>query len=48
MSNGYDDVYKGDEQIRPMVYVQSQEIMDGDKCGESWTGTGGKTREEED
>ncbi len=44
MSNGYDDVYKGDEKIRPMVSFQSQEIVDGDKRGESWTGTGGKTR----
>ncbi len=48
MSNGYDDVFKGDEQIRPMVSFQFQEILEGDKRGESWTGTGGRIREEED
>ncbi len=48
MSNGYDDTFKCDEQIRPMVSFQFQEIVDGDKLGESWTGTGGWIREEEE
>ncbi len=48
MCNGYDDTFKGDEQIRPVVSLQFQEIVDGDKRGESWTGAGGWIREEED
>ncbi len=48
MSNGYDDTFKGDEQIRPMVSFQFQEIVDGYKRGETWTGTGGWIGEEED
>ncbi len=41
MSNGYDDILEGEEQIRPMVFFQVQEIVDGDRRGISWTGTGG-------
>ncbi len=41
MSNGFDDTLEGDEQIRPMVSFQVQEIVDGDRHGGSWTGTGG-------
>ncbi len=48
MSSGYDDTFKGDEQIKPIVSFQFQEIVDGDTRGESWTGAGGWDREEED
>ncbi len=48
VSNGYDDTSTGDEQIRSMVSFQFQEIVEGDKRGESWTGTGRWIREEED
>ncbi len=30
MSNGYDDTFKGDEQIRPVVSFQFQEIVEED------------------
>ncbi len=48
VSNGYDDTSTGDEQIRSMVSFQFQEIVEGDKRGESWTGTGGRMDDEED
>ncbi len=48
VSNGFDDTLEGDEQIRPMVSFQVQEIVDGDRRGGSWTGTGGWIGEEED
>ncbi len=41
MSHRFDDSLEGDEQIRPMVSFQVQEIVDGDRRGRSWTGTGG-------
>ncbi len=41
MSNEFDDTLEGDEQIRPMVSFQVQEIVDGDRRRGSWTGTGG-------
>ncbi len=41
VSNGFDDSLEGEEQIRPMVSFQVQEIVDGDRRGGSWTGTGG-------
>ncbi len=48
VSNEFDDTLEGDEQIRPMVSFQVQEIVDGDRRGGSWTGTGGWIGEEED
>ncbi len=33
VSNGFDDTLEGDEQIRPMVSFQVQEIVDGDRRG---------------
>ncbi len=41
MSNGFEDTLEGDEQIKPMVSSQVQEIVDGDRRGGSWNGTGG-------
>ncbi len=41
MSNGCDDTLEGEEQIRQMVSIQVQEIVDGDRCGILRTGTGG-------
>ncbi len=39
--SGCDDTLEGEEQIRQMVSIQVQEIVDGDRRGILRTGTGG-------
>ncbi len=46
--NGCDDTLEGEEQIRQMVSIQVQEIVDGDRRGILRTGTGGWCGEEVD
>ncbi len=41
VSNGCDDTLEGEEQIRQMLSIQVQEILDGDRRGILRAGTGG-------
>ncbi len=48
VNRGCDDTSERKEQIRQMVSLQVQEIVDGDRRGVPRTGTGGGIGEEED
>ncbi len=48
MNSGCDDTSESEEQIRQMVFLLVQEIVDEDRHGVPRTGTGGCIGEEED